>query len=146
MRQQAEEADKRRYQAVPGPLSAHGVILHGCAKGTSPLQLPTCGNNCHDRTFLIDQRKNVPDNSDSHGRQPPSEYFCDECGPCTTTCTCTNTGWRPVLTTTAMIPSHQINQSLNDAFIAAITRKQPHQATGRRPSLLILTYNAAEQL
>lgn len=49
-----------------------------------------------------------------------------------TTCTSTNTGWRPVLTTTVTMPSHPSNWALNDTFTAAKTRKQPQQATSKQ--------------
>lgn len=60
MRQQAEEADKRRYQPVPGPYLHTESSSRAPWKGTSLSRLPTCGNNCHDRTFPIDLCSNFP--------------------------------------------------------------------------------------
>lgn len=60
MRQQAEEADKRRYQPVPGPYLHTESSSRAQWKGTSLSRLPTCGNNCHDRTFPIDLCSNFP--------------------------------------------------------------------------------------
>lgn len=60
MRQQAEEADKRRYQPVPGPYLHTESSSRAPWRGTSLSRLPTCGNNCRDRTFPIDLCSNFP--------------------------------------------------------------------------------------